>query len=180
VSSGYVYVLSNPSMPGLVKIGRSINGGEERAKAIYQTGVPTPFKLEFELYSTCHEHLEAIAHDRLHEHRVNQYREFFRIDVYECISALISAYLDNCTPLSRSIVSAEDMSALDDLQYLSHLTQLGVDDVYQAISHLSKGAVEDALESRQRADKERKAWLEANSDNPFGLIKRSGDEAANG
>lgn len=50
-SKGYVYILSNPSMPGILKIGRSINGGKGRADALYKndTGVASPFALEFEM-----------------------------------------------------------------------------------------------------------------------------------
>lgn len=43
-----VYVLTNPAMPGLVKIG--MTGGsvaDERVAQLYTSGVPFPFKLEF-------------------------------------------------------------------------------------------------------------------------------------
>jgi hypothetical protein len=167
-------------MLGLVKIGRSINGGEERAKAIYQTGVPTPFILEFELYAADHEYLEQLIHDRLNDHRVNQYREFFRVDVYECISHLMATYLDNCTPLCHSIVTSEEKNAIDDLHYLSHITQLGLGDVYQAIVCLPKGAIEESLETRQRLQREIKQKQDAYSDNPFAVIEPDVNEAANG
>jgi len=49
MKQGYVYILTNPSMPGLVKIGRSKNGGRKRASDLYQTGVPTPFRKRSEL-----------------------------------------------------------------------------------------------------------------------------------
>ncbi len=77
MNEGYVYVLSNPAMPGLMKIGRSGNGGKSRASSIYQTGVPSPFKLEFEMYvSNCVE-TEALIHERLDSKRYNKKREFF-------------------------------------------------------------------------------------------------------
>lgn len=78
---GYVYVLSNPSMPGIVKIGRSKYGGQGRAKDLYRndTGVAEPFELEFEVMcDDCH-HIESACHNRLAEFRVNNGREFFRM-----------------------------------------------------------------------------------------------------
>ena len=82
---GYVYVLSNPSMPGIVKIGRSMYGGQGRADALYKndTGVALPFKLEFEVFTEKHQLLEKDIHADLEKVRVNSSREFFRISVEE-------------------------------------------------------------------------------------------------
>jgi hypothetical protein len=45
--SGYIYVLSNPNMPGLVKIGYTDRSPEARAKDLSgATGVPGRFKVE--------------------------------------------------------------------------------------------------------------------------------------
>jgi len=45
---GIVYVLSNPSMPGLVKIGKTSRGSVlMRLSELYSTGVPVPFECEF-------------------------------------------------------------------------------------------------------------------------------------
>ena len=43
----YVYILSNPSLPSLHKIGYTANSIEERMEQLYSTGVPTKFELEF-------------------------------------------------------------------------------------------------------------------------------------
>src|SRR5258706_9815760 len=49
--SGYIYVLVNPSLPGLVKIGRTEREPEARARELSgATGVPTPFLLVFEAH----------------------------------------------------------------------------------------------------------------------------------
>ena len=43
-----VYLLTNPAMPGLVKIGRtSQEDAQKRLDALYSTGVPVPFELVF-------------------------------------------------------------------------------------------------------------------------------------
>jgi hypothetical protein len=50
---GYVYILSNPAMPGLLKIGCTDRSIEERTKELNSaTGVPTPFEVEAIFFST--------------------------------------------------------------------------------------------------------------------------------
>lgn len=80
---GYVYVLSNPSMPGLVKIGRTVRSVEGRANELYQTGVPTPFVVEHDVLSPNCAELEALAHAAFSEFRVGDGREFFRVSADE-------------------------------------------------------------------------------------------------
>ena len=81
---GYVYVLSNPAMPGIVKIGRSKHSGRIRAVEIYKqggTGVPMPFKMEFEIWSKDCVEAELLIHEILDDKRINSNREFFSIDI---------------------------------------------------------------------------------------------------
>jgi hypothetical protein len=45
--SGNVYILTNPSMPGLIKIGFTDDDTVDyRITDLWTTGVPEPFKLE--------------------------------------------------------------------------------------------------------------------------------------
>ena len=44
---GYLYVLSNSSMPGLLKVGYTVRSIEDRINELSSTGVPTRFDLEF-------------------------------------------------------------------------------------------------------------------------------------
>jgi hypothetical protein len=81
MSRGYVYILSNPSMPGLVKIGRTIRCVDGRANELYQTGVPTPFNVEFSIFSPDCEEMEIRAHEKFANERVSESREFFKVDV---------------------------------------------------------------------------------------------------
>lgn len=79
MSRGYVYVLSNPAMPGLVKIGRTTRSVEARVAELWQTGVPQPFFIEcFQLFPNCVE-AEAELHQNFSEYRVNDGREFFNV-----------------------------------------------------------------------------------------------------
>lgn len=79
---GYVYLLSNPSMPGLVKIGSTRRRPDDRKNELSRaTGVPTPFKLEAWTWSKDAAKAERAVHLKLEKHRVNGGREFFRIEV---------------------------------------------------------------------------------------------------
>jgi len=42
---GYVYFLTNPAIPGHVKIGKSTRPPEERARQLFTTAVPRPYKV---------------------------------------------------------------------------------------------------------------------------------------
>ena len=80
----WIYVLSNESIPDLIKIGYTSTPPEERAKEISRaTGVALPYKVEFVF--KCHEGmvLEKEIHSYLDEYRVNDWREFFKISINE-------------------------------------------------------------------------------------------------
>ena len=47
MSEGIVYVLTNPAMPGMVKIGKTGREVEARLNDIYTTGVPLPFECAY-------------------------------------------------------------------------------------------------------------------------------------
>ena len=85
---GWVYVLSNESLDGLVKIGFSTKDPESRAKELSgDTGVPTPFIVEYEMLVEDPHSCEQRAHDLLDDKRVNQRREFFRCSVNDAIKS---------------------------------------------------------------------------------------------
>lgn len=88
MSEGWVYVLSNASMKGMVKIGFSTVGAKFRVKDLYTTGVPTPFKIQYEVRVFNCEELEKLVHQRLKKYRVTANREFFKIDVPVAISVV--------------------------------------------------------------------------------------------
>lgn len=45
---GIVYLLTNPCMPGLVKIGMTTQEDiDKRMRELYTTGVPVPFECQF-------------------------------------------------------------------------------------------------------------------------------------
>jgi len=83
MSRGWVYCLSNKSMPGLLKIGQTKNSPATRSDQLFTSGVPTPFKIEFAKSVENYDKKEKIIHSLLEKFsvRVNPKREFFEINV---------------------------------------------------------------------------------------------------
>lgn len=79
---GVVYVLTNPVMPGLVKIGMTKRGDVgKRMRELYKTGVPVPFECEYACkvnHNVCHE-IEQALHKVFEKKRINDSREFFKV-----------------------------------------------------------------------------------------------------
>jgi hypothetical protein len=88
---GFVYVLSNPAMAGLIKVGRTDRTGEIRAEELYTTGVPLPFEVEFRAITSKPEDVEKEAHRLLDAHRLSPKREFFKTPAYEAVKAVHDA-----------------------------------------------------------------------------------------
>ena len=74
---GVVYVLSNPAIPNMIKIGRTDRPIEQRMRELDDTGVPLPFVCvaawEFENAPT----VEKALHRAFADRRVRPSREFF-------------------------------------------------------------------------------------------------------
>lgn len=80
---GYVYILANQSMPGLLKVGRT-NDIDRRIKELSQaTGVPTPFVLVHEWMIIDENSNETAAHEALSDYRVE--KEFFRLPMSQAV-----------------------------------------------------------------------------------------------
>ena len=101
---GYVYILDNDSMPGLLKIGKTVRNSRERAKELsHSTSVPTPFRVVFELSSDKYEILEREAHSRLARYRVGNNREFFKCTLGIAIKVLKEVYSEHLKATDRSL-----------------------------------------------------------------------------
>ncbi len=78
--AGFVYVLSNESMPGIVKIGMTTRDPEVRLKEINAATGVLPFAIEAVIISRNAKWTEREVHERLAGRRISKSREFFRID----------------------------------------------------------------------------------------------------
>jgi len=93
-----VYVLTNPSMPGLVKIGFTSQGDTaSRIAQLYSTGVPVPFTLEFACRVPNGVEVEHALHIAFSPNRINPRREFFRIEPDQAIAILRLLHVEDAT-----------------------------------------------------------------------------------
>jgi len=87
-TQGSVYILSNPAFSGLLKIGFTTKQTEERAKALYGTGVPDKFTIEYEGDFSNARQIEKKVHQALNAYRYKPNREFFRCDLTTAINTI--------------------------------------------------------------------------------------------
>lgn len=86
---GWVYVISNAAMPGLLKIGFSLKDPTLRARELASTGSPFPYKVEYEALLDNPREVEQRAHQNLTDQREG--REWFRCTFDQAVAAIKSA-----------------------------------------------------------------------------------------
>ena len=88
-NKGFLYALSNESMPGLLKIGFTSRPIAERVLELGSaTSTPTPFNIAFYFASDNPQQDETLAHEELKKYRLNQGREFFKITIRDALIKL--------------------------------------------------------------------------------------------
>ena len=107
-----IYVLTNPAMPGMVKIGKTARDPEARIKELSGTNVPVPFECYFAAQVADAEILEKKLHQLFSENRVNPKREFFELDP---LRVKLAICIGDATPLTVSegdtAETSEDLAA---------------------------------------------------------------------
>lgn len=82
-------MLTNPAMPGLVKIGYTTrDDAKNRIDELYSCGVPVPFEIIYASRVRNAAELEKALHTAFAPQRVNPKREFFKIDPEQAIAIL--------------------------------------------------------------------------------------------
>jgi DNA-binding MarR family transcriptional regulator len=90
--SGYIYVLANSTTDGIVKIGKTRQNPDARARALSSSsGVPAPFIVVYRAYFEDCDKAERFVHSKLETFRVSNNREFFRVATHVAIDAIIEA-----------------------------------------------------------------------------------------
>lgn len=96
---GIVYVLTNPAMPNLIKIGYTANEDvKTRMAQIYTSGVPLPFECVYAARVADHERVEKALHIAFGPDRINPKREFFEIEASQAIAIIKLLEIEDATP----------------------------------------------------------------------------------
>ena len=119
---GLIYVLTNPCMPNIVKIGQTTKKDlAQRMKDLFSTGVPAPFVAA----ASCRvpldqlDKVESALHKAFEKQRVYKTREFFSVSpesVRPILEALesVQGYSD---AVSEVNVEIENATKADDTKY---------------------------------------------------------------
>jgi hypothetical protein len=117
--AGIIYILSNPAMPGLVKLGKTTNL-PARLKSLYSTGVPVPFHCVFAKKAGNYHEAARNLHAGLQSHRENENHEFFRIAEEEVINSLEIILDEEVTPTEDVFETFEDKAAFEKTSRIEH------------------------------------------------------------
>lgn len=169
MNPGFVYILTNEAMPGLVKIGRTSRDVDLRASELWQTGVPEKFNVFWSCKTPDCVQLEAYVHGDLHEKRVSRSREFFRIDELEAKKCLrfwadiqAKQWIDNnfdehsAVHISLSIagLAIEEIAKEENVGpslVADALSQVSLDELRPALARVINQKRQDQIDSLKRA-----------------------------
>ena len=111
VSQGIIYVLTNPAMPGIVKIGKTAREIETRLSELYSTGVPVPFECVFAGKVSDIDKVEKAFHLAFAPYRINPKREFFQIEAEQAIAMLELMTTEDVTPAMQKEADEVDIES---------------------------------------------------------------------
>ena len=136
---GIVYALTNPSIPEVIKIGKT-NNLEKRLEKLYSTGVPTQFDCICAKEVDDMDGAESAIHTTLDSFRVNEKREFFKVNT-RCVSALFSLLTGrDVTPNKEIDVEEQEHEEVLSIRLPSSQVLTG-DSVSHLIRQMEEGAM---------------------------------------
>jgi hypothetical protein len=119
MSYGFVYYLTNPSMPGLTKIGFTFKHPLARMDELTKaTACPTPFEMLAFFDTPTPREAERAIHTALEEFRVNPSREFFEVsgEILQHVARQWCAGSEGISflaPLDRLVAEEAEQEAAD-------------------------------------------------------------------
>jgi len=89
--NGFIYIMSNPSIKGKIKIGKSSSDPQSfRKQDLYTTATPEPFNVEYLAFVENFDDAEKKIHKILDKYRPNKGREFFNCSIPHAIATIES------------------------------------------------------------------------------------------
>lgn len=111
---GIIYILSNPAMPGIIKIGKTTKEDVKlRMKELYSSGVPLPFECVYAAKVRSIDEVEKALHTAFSPDRLNPKREFFEIESSQAIAIIKLLELQNVSPLVEQEANVIDSLELE-------------------------------------------------------------------
>lgn len=107
-----VYLLTNPTMPGLVKIGRTTDLETRLRSLSTHSGVPVPFECFYACEVANSTKVEKALHDAFGDHRINPKREFFRLNPDRAVAILELVALSDAAPTVEIADDPVELEAL--------------------------------------------------------------------
>ena len=147
--SEFVYVLSNPSMKNIYKVGFTKNSVDVRAIQLYTTGIPTKFEIEF-----CIEVLDGLVTEKYIHGILNKYhhgKEFFKLQLPLLIELVKEELLNgNIDFISYQGNANKYFLTDDEIKKIKHERQLKLDkEEQQRIALENKKELNRQLQARE-------------------------------
>lgn len=114
VTEGWVYVVSNPAMPGLVKVGFTTKHPKERALELKGTGVPDSFVAEYAVRVQRPRALERAVHEHLRQLGLGAGKEWFKCPKEQAVAALLELGAEEIQGHYRAEDEARRLEFLED------------------------------------------------------------------
>jgi hypothetical protein len=108
-----VYLLTNPSIPDLVKVGRTSNLENRIRSLSSHSGVAVPFECFHASEVLDAQEVEKRLHDAFGDHRINPKREFFRIHPERVVSILKLVEVRDVTPTEDIVEDQGERETLE-------------------------------------------------------------------
>lgn len=136
---GFIYILNNPSLEGMVKIGATTKDPNDKCRELSSNpSIPTQFNIVYYLSSINPFKVVGIVHTILDEYRVNKSRDFFKVDVAQTVNLIedIEKMLStnyNASSIGRyEVVGSvlENRTELEGKRFntVEELTSMGIDE----------------------------------------------------
>jgi hypothetical protein len=164
-----VYILTNPAIPGLLKIGYTGGTAADRAAEISRgTGVPSPYAVHWHMETVSTESaydVEQAVHRKLTHQRHNRAREFFTtpiavaIDTIERIAYQRGAIANNLAVVARMLKEEDESAKRAAAQRAANEVIRIEQQRVAAVKKAEQDAVDAMQKQRKEAVKAAEKWM---------------------